>query len=85
MQFHLKNKLFMNLNSQNLYSYFIHNKLNKTHTVIMYIRTPLIRHLLDWGCGWNAKKVGLSEYKETFTDNAITKCKCYQIYFKYYF
>jgi hypothetical protein len=36
-----------------------------------YSRTPLIRHLSDWGCGWNAKKVGLSEYKETFEDKML--------------
>jgi len=31
-----------------------------------YSRTPLIHHLWDWGYGWNAEKVGLSENTEKY-------------------
>jgi hypothetical protein len=39
--------------------------------MVTYSRTPLIRHLRDSGCDWNAKKVALSEYTETFDEKFL--------------
>lgn len=40
--------------------------------IYKYSRTPLIRHLTDWGCGRNAKNVGLLEYTKTSEEKMLS-------------